>query len=144
MPRLILASVSRHFNNAVDADLSMFVEGEIRDTRKKKSFFELRVDGPDVKKLSGITSFDFTVNILIQVAMDKSDFHHIQRVTGTILELFRNAITIYDNEDDSVIGCAGLVSDYKGRDVRIFQYGQIDPTIHIQQTAVAGTYKITL
>lgn len=147
IPRYIMASAAAHFNTIAEGlDIPMFVEGQNRDTKLLKAFFELRLDGPDESRYSGESKYQFMINVLIQVSLDSGYYHRIHEIAGTIAEGFWNFFPIYTYGDDEItlLECAQLLKDYKGRDVRIMHYGQRDAHIRIQQAAVAGQYILTV
>lgn len=150
IPRWILGSASRHFSALKTANFKMFVEGQIRDTRKIPNFFELRFDGPDKRDFGTVIQYDFTLNIIVSVTLDTGDTHGCQTYCGIVQKKFPRRLIIYsipEENDDYVLevfACASLIPDHKGRDVRIFQFGQVNPTTLIQRASVMGQYRLTL
>jgi hypothetical protein len=147
IPRWILASASTHFAALFAANnVPMMIEGQKRDTRTHSIFGEFRMDGPDIKKGCGSTSYDFMINIMVQSAMNNSDLHRSMRLLGLISAGFWDLLPIltYGETVVKTIGCARLTDDNKNRDIRIYQLGQIGPDTDIQRSAVAGRYILTL
>jgi hypothetical protein len=141
LPKWILASVGKHFDQHVKiVGLHMFVEGQTRDT-KMEEFIELRLDGPDEIKSSGSASYEFAINIMVQVAMVQN-FHRSMEIAGFIGNKFDNSLPIYSGA--SLLTCATLIADHKGRNVRVYQLGQLNTHILIQRAAVAGRYRFVL
>jgi len=146
VPRWIFASVSKHFdtNVRVAKSLSMYIEGQHRETRNTEDFFELRLDGPVLTELSrNYWRIYFEVNVLIQAAMNESDFHKIHRYAGYVASAF-TMISVYKyGDDDSLFACIPLLQDDRDRQrIQIFHLGQINKDIKVQQAVVEGHYQI--
>lgn len=146
--RWILAGVSDHFDTAVD--LFLFVEGQERDTKDKKSFMELRLDGPWYNEVSkDYWKIYVEVNILIQTAMRVKDFHLHHTNIGLVGAGFTD-ISIFrcgngPDDDDSFLGCLKLIQDERKRErVVTSNFGQIETHAKIQQATVEGHYNMTL
>ncbi len=149
-PRWIFASVSKHFYDNRDG-IAIYVEGQHRDTKDNKDFFEIRVDGPYFTEYSkGYWRCYTEVNILVQSAMDNVNFHRIHTNVGIVAAAFTNAIPVYkygsgDDDDDTLLGCMQLVSDYRGKErIQINHFGIIDKNVNLMQASVEGHYEIFL
>jgi len=151
-PRWIFATVSKHFlAKAQEAGLHLFIEGQHRDTRKRKDFLELRLDGPTLLEPSkGCWILRIEVNILIQSTMDDKNYHRIHQNVGVAAAAFNPAITVYKygnnlQDDATFVGCLQLIQNRETRDfLEINHFGQIDPKTNLMQASVEGHYKMVL
>ena len=147
-PRWIFASVSKHF---ADALTPLFIEGQHRDTREFKDFFEMRVDGPTLREVSkGFWVFRLEINILVQSAMDDKNYHRIHQDVGNAAAAFASAIDVFKKgnspqDDQSYLGCLQLLQNRETRDfLEINHFGQIDVKTMLMQASVEGHYKMEL
>lgn len=148
-PRWIFASISKHFDDRKQG-LPLFIEGQNRNTRDTKDFFELRVDGPRLTELTkGSWHIYIEVNILVQSAMDDLDYHRIHRNVGIAVEAMTNLLIFkYGSkveDDQSFLGCLKLIQDTRSRErIQVFNFGQIDVDTRLMQSAVEGHYEMNL
>lgn len=147
--RWIFASISNHFDSK-RGSLFMFIEGQIRDTRALKNFFELRIDGPYYTEIAKKNWKIFLeVNCLVQSSIDSSDFHQIRRNTGAVSSFFTE-IPVYKygtgvSDDQTYIGCLRLVNDARGKErVQCSYFGRVEPKTSVQQATVEGHYEMFL
>lgn len=150
LTRWIIASVSKHFEDRRQG-LSMFIEGQIRDTRSLKDFMELRIDGPNLTELSkGFWQAYIEINVLVQAAQDDADYHRIYKNVGIVTVAFTNTIQIFRfgdgvDDDDSLVGCVNLLGDKESRErIQTSHFGQVEPETGIFQSSVEGHYVATL
>lgn len=149
--RWIFASISKEFNDNRQT-IPLFVEGQHRDdTQDKATLFELRIDGPNYTEVSkDCWRIDIEVNILVQAAMDNEDFHTIRKLCGIASAMFINNLPIFKfgdgvDDDDSLLSCMKLLQDVKGRErIQTSHFGQIDPSVKVQQSTVEGHYRMLL
>lgn len=148
-PRWIFASVSKHFD-AHKQTLKLYIEGMHRGTRDDKDFIELRVDGPYFTELSkGYWRIYSEINVLVQSAMDDTDFHRIWKDIGIVSAAFINLI-VYKygdgpDDDDSQLGCMKLISSARGKErLQVSYFGKIAPSVEIHQATVEGHYEMYL
>jgi hypothetical protein len=151
-PRWIFATASRHFLDAATAaGIPLFIEGQHRATRKEKDFFELRMDGPNLREVSKdcwILNIEF--NILIQSTMSDTDYHRIHQNVGIAAAAFEPSISVFKlgkgiQDDQSFVGCLQLLQNAATRDyVEINHFGQIDVKTKLMQASVEGHYKMVL
>jgi len=148
-PRWAFASFSKHFANqfAADPPLHLFVEGDDRDTARKKDFAEFRMDGARIREMSkGYFRLYIPVNILVQSTMDSRDTHRIYRSVGKAVAAFTDTIAIYKLGTDPVIDdstqlvCMTLIKD-KLNELKVNHFGQVDTTTRLQQATVEGHYE---
>ncbi len=146
-PRWVFASVSKHFDDNTPG-LDMFIEGQHRDTRKKKDFIELRVDGPQITEISkNYFRIYGEVNVLVTSAMDNTNYHRIHESNGivaaafTMIPLFKFGVESVVN-DQSHFACWNLLQDTgKRHRVDIFNFGQVDVKSEVVQASVEGHYE---
>jgi len=148
-PRWIFASVSKHFDANKDT-LPLFIEGQYRNTRSEKDFLELRVDGPYFTEFSkGYWRAFIEINVLVQSAMDDSNFHRIHEDVGIAAAAF-STIHVYKygngvDDDGTLLGCLKLVADHRGKErIQINHFGQIGPSEGLMQACVEGHYEMFL
>lgn len=146
LPRWIIASVSRHFEDRRQG-IPMFIEGQIRQTRELEDFIEIRIDGPNYTELSkSFWRVYIEINVLIQSVQDKKDRFRIYKSTGVVASAFENVISIFKfgdeaGDDDSLVGCLKLQGDRSARErVQISHFGQIEPQTGIFQSTVEAHY----
>lgn len=148
-PRWIFASISKHFD-ANKQTLYLFIEGMHRETRSRKDFIELRVDGPYLTEQSkGYWRNYIEINVLVQSAMDDSDFHRIYKDVGIVVNAFTDIpVYKYGNQaydDDSLLGCLKLVADARGKErIQVSHFGKIEPNVPLLQATVEGHYEMFL
>lgn len=146
LPRWIVASVSQHFEDRRQG-IPMFIEGQIRDTKGLKDFFELRIDGPYYTELSkGFWRVYIEINVLIQSAQDKTDRYRIYKTAGVVAAAFEQIISIFKygdevGDDDSLVGCMKLLGDREARErIQISHFGQVESETGIFQSTVEAHY----
>lgn len=147
--RWIIASIGKHFDEHKKT-VPMFIEGQHRNTRELKDFFELRIDGPRFTEVSKDYWHVYVeINTLIQSTMNDSDYHRIERTLGTILVAFSN-IYVYRlgdglSDNQSLLGCLKLIQNEGKREyLQVYRLGQIEKTDQIVQAVVEGHYKMEL
>jgi len=151
-PRWIFASVSKHFTDSVSAaGLTLFIEGQHRDTRELKDFLEMRTDGPTLREVSkGFWVFRLEINILVQSAMDDKNYHRIHQDVGVAAAAFATAIDVFKlgnnpQDDQSYLGCLILIQNRSSQDyLEINHFGQIDKKTKLMQASVEGHYRMEL
>ena len=148
-PRWIFASTGKHFDS-LKQTLNLYIEGQHRATREEKDFAELRVDGPHLTELSkGYWRFYSEINILVQSAMDDSDYHRIWRDIGIINSAFTNFIVYKygdgSDDDSSQLGCMRLMHDARRKEkTQTSYFGKIAPSVEIHQATIEGHYEMFL
>ena len=147
--RWIFASISDHFNTR-RGTMDMFIEGQHRDTRTKKDFFELRMDGPYYTEISKQNfKIYIEINALLQSSADDNNYHRIWTNLGLVGTMFTD-IPIYKygsgiDDDQSYLGCLKLIQNARGRDnIQSSYFGRIEPSTPIYQATVEGHYDMTL
>jgi hypothetical protein len=146
--RWAVASFSKHFADTFSAaSVPLFCEGDDRNTAKVKDFAEFRMDGPKIRELSrGYYHLFVPVNILVKSNMDDANVHRIHRTIGTAISAFADHISMFKYGPDGVIDDGSLVTCFSRMDnlldqLKVSQFGQIDPTVRVQQATVEGHYE---
>lgn len=145
--RWIIASISKHFDDRRQG-MTLFIEGQIRDTRTLKDFIELRIDGPYLTELSkGFWNVYIEINVLVQSAQDQTNYHRIYNSVGVVVAAFEQAISIFKygsgaGDDGSLVGCMKLLGDKEARErIQVSHFGQVEPDIGIFQSTVEAHYE---
>lgn len=149
-PRWIFASISKHFNDELTAaGLTLFIEGQHRDTKAIKDFAELRLDGPNMIEVSrNYWQLKIEVNHIVQSAMDDTNYHRIHQNVGVVAAAYTRTINVYKlgtgaQDDQSFLGCLHLLQER--RDVlEINHFGQISESLKLVQATVEGHYQMHL
>jgi len=138
-PRWIFSSVTQYFQAVANAyPIELHVEGIERDTTDKKTFIELRIDGPTTKELShNYNKLSVTVEILWSVDMTSTDFHESWRLKGAVLDAFDDMCIT--ETDGTHLGTLILKSE-----TRVADYGQIKEDVQIVQGTVAANFEMFL
>jgi hypothetical protein len=147
--RWLTISAYKAFQTMADAnDLHMFIEGQERETQDHVQYFEVRTDGPHIKKVSSnYFKLDFEINVLFSVHMSKVTMYGPQELAG-LLEVAMTDICVYrygdgSDDDDTLLGVLQLVVD-KNNSVRTNQFGKIRSDTDLVQGTVEGTFKMHL
>ena len=150
LTRWIMASVAEHFD-ARRQGLTMFVEGQLRETKTLKDFIELRVDGPYLTELSNdYWEVFIEINILVQSAQDQINYHRIYASVGIVTAAFEHIIQIFRigkelADDGTLVGCMKLKGDKDARErIQTNHFGQVEPETGIFQSSVEGHYVMEL
>lgn len=151
LSRWIWASCSKFFDDR-KGDLTIFFEGDDRDTAKLKDFIEFRMDGPRSRTIShNYTRHDVFINILVQSTMDSMDTHRFWRTVGLVQALFVPCIPVYkygDGPDDDpsvMVGVLQIRNDgFNGEQLKVSAFGQVDPTVRVQQATIEANYRMNL
>lgn len=144
--RWIKASINKYMQAQLPAGLTMFVEGQERETNKLNKWLEVRVEGPDWFKYSaGFHKGTVAVNILCsQQIID--DIYAMDRLTGIAQKmLFTTSIAVIQWGDDETqsVGCLQLISE-ANRNLETRFYGQIDQKTQLMLATVAAKFFIDI
>lgn len=147
--RWITISVYKAFQAVADANsLHMFIEGQERETQDYTQYFEVRTDGPHIKKISRTYfKLDFEINVLFSLHMSKITMYEPQQLAG-LLETAMIDICVYRygdgaEDDGTFLGTLQLVVD-KSNSVRTNQFGKVRPDTDLVQGTVEGTFRMHL
>jgi len=138
----IIASIHKHLSLLEESDFKYQLDGKDSVNENDKTF-EVRVDGPVFTQISHSDfKVDIRVNVLIQIPVT-TNVYTINVLTGKIAEGF-TAITVNKyglnaEDDDSYLACLRPVGEIKIRD-----FGQIEPTIPLRQATVDGSFSCVL
>jgi len=143
--RWLQASICKHFDDNVD--LPMFVEGDPRATKDEVDFFEVRIDGPDIRLLNpNYWRLDVSINILIQSTINNADTHKIHKQIGLVMDEFDHSINVYrygvasEGNDDSLLGCLYMIDD----PLDVKHFGQLEPRLMLMQASIEGKYTMNI
>lgn len=146
--RWCFASFSKFFDSKKGSTY-LYVDGTDRATANLSDFSEFRMDGPRIKVLGKhLVKLEVTVNILVQATMNDTDIHQFQRTIGVMVAAFEQSISAYRygtgvNDNDTLFACFQRVSETGskvGFDVRVNNFGIIDPTVRKQQATIEARY----
>ena len=137
----IFASVAKNFKHLPN----LFIKGQLRETDKTKNWYELKVDGPYIHKLSkNYWRLDVEIDLQSYVKQDKSYLYTYQELQGDALVFFTETIPIYklgdkSSDDGSFIFCLQLNHDDKhSLDMTTFGFAEKNEKIDI--TDIEGHY----
>lgn len=110
------------------------------------AYAELRISGPDIRKLQGMTYYLLNVNIICVVKADDIDTHLIYRMADQFAEAASKCIHVYRfgdsiEDDDSFIGCYDLRSDLV-EPLRVNHLTPLDIHTRLCQSTVDGRYRM--
>lgn len=153
--RWITASIANYFDSN-RGSLNMHFEGIERDRKgdtthntNTDEFFELRIDGPNIKEYSKKYFYCYVeVNCLIQSLIDEDDVFKLQTVLGKVTNLFGKSIQIYKygaetGDDESLVGCLVQINDTRNH-LQVNNFGQVHQDTRIQQGSVEAHYEMHL
>jgi len=141
-----VASIGQTFEDGCGSTIPLFIEGQVRATKDEAEFVELRVDGPWTTEINkNYFRLFFEVSILVQATIDPTDQYNIRKLTGQISSMF-NDINVYKYGDGGAyLGCLKLIQDSRKKErVQTNHFGQINPSVPLQQATVEGHYEIHL
>jgi hypothetical protein len=149
--RWIFASFSKHFNTEFTSVITLFIEGQHRNTKYETDFLELRIDGPFAIQVSrGCWKLRTEISILAQSVMNDTSYHrHIQNI-GTAQSAFKICIPIYKlgngpSDDGSLLGQMKLLQNRADRHyIEAYNFGQIDRNTKLLQGTVEAHYEMEL
>lgn len=125
LERYIKSSIAKHFKTVCDANSTVFItDWEFQDTGRLNEWVELRVVGPEYKRL-GANDYRITleVDLLVSSAPSKSFIQRVPVITGFLAANCEN-IPIFDsNTATESIFCLKLDDDI-AQNIRVIQYGQ--------------------
>ncbi len=149
LPRWILASVSKHFDDR-RSGLTMFIEGQWRNTRELKDFLELRIDGPQYFENSKEDwTLESEVNVLVSSTFDENNYHRLHTNAGIVVKAFTDILVYrYGNgieDDQSFVGCMKIQHRARTTDnIQVRYFGMLNSDEPIQQATVTASYRLEL
>jgi hypothetical protein len=147
--RWVRASVEDFFNNSKGSTMMYFEEDPNRYTQGEGSYYEFRMDGPNISELSrGEFQVYLEVNILIS-AVISTDLHHIDDLIGRIqaamlsgpIPVFRYGDPSNTENDGTFIDCLDLMQERKHDLLEVNRFGRIHQDVALRQATVEGHYK---
>jgi hypothetical protein len=150
-PRWVLTSIEKHFNDN-RGTLTMFIEGQHRNTDTLQDFMELRTNGPHIIELSrNYFNVGIEVNVLLHSVMNDQDAHKLRDNIGLVVAIFTDIIVYKygDNavDDGTILTCLRLKQNPRGIEgdrLTVSNFGQIKPSIKLQQATIEGHYETDL
>lgn len=143
-------SIAKYFDSKKQSTY-LFVEGFERQTEGLREYFELRMDGPNIRQLAKEQwRLYFEVNVLITVQQTNTNAWRPTELTGIIQEAFAQNILVKrygtgPDDDQGLLGCLTLVIPRAGGEkVQTSDFGMINPAQRIMQATVEGHYEIHL
>jgi len=143
--RWIFASVTKYIKEHLTTP--SIIEGQHKGSELDEvDRVEIRLDGPIYSNPShGWWKAYIEVNLLIQSVINDTDFHCQERIIGECCSALAAMIPIYkygggDDDDDSLLGCMKLVSNRKDEDLIVSRFGQLKPSIKLNQAMVECHY----
>jgi hypothetical protein len=103
---------------------------------------EIRLNGPYTTRLSGITEARVTVNVLVtsNFGSNKKNAFSLDNTLGRIHEAMDAGIPLFRlgaSTDDLVqLGCLQVI-----KDVKVFDFGQLDASTRVRQGMVTASYQ---
>lgn len=147
MPRWITASVNTYVKRQL-AGRNLYIEGQQRNTSDMEDYFELRMDGPHMIQVTALEwNFYVTVNLLLTIKKDEQDMYKLQKLMGTALKALAVCIPVYKfgngPDDDNASRIGELVrKEMPQAPVDTTTFGQIDPTLPVEQGVSAAPYEL--
>lgn len=149
VPRWIKASVDKWMTGN-KGPYPLYIEGADRKTNELRSFFELRVDGPNrVQYTRCEFSFHIQVNIEITTAINEEDSHLQVKMFGQALLMLPTCIPVYKygdttDDDQTYLGDLQRLDDAHDRGTDVHTFGQVDPSLQLIQGTVEANYRIQI
>lgn len=141
--RWVFASISQFFTDK--GILSLHIEGMKFDKQNERTYYELRIDGPDaVQYTKNNWKLFVEINCLITTKFDDTNFHLHRKNTGIVSSFFERCIPTYkygkeSGDDDSLVG--ELI---RKSEVNVSHFGQVGPRLLLQQSSVESKYEMEL
>lgn len=145
MPKWILASVAKHFNDR-KGTLFMYLEGQKRNTNMLQDYFELRMNGPDRRTIAkNYYGFDITINVLVQSLYNDKDAYRYIKTCGLVGKMFETSIKVYKFGDEVGDDRTVLVDCLSKQGmVEINHFGRQAPAIDVNTSEVQCRYSMEL
>lgn len=147
IPRWTHASIRDYIKTAF-AGVPILVEGENDKKPSSEFFIELRIDGPNMTNIG--TKVEYMgmveVNLLLTVNKNEKYVNTLQDKIGLCFKHLDKCIPIrkigstQDVDDGSFVSVLQLLDE----DIEINVFGQVDPTVAIQQASVEAHYRFQI
>lgn len=129
--------------------MPIFVEGENDKDSQHPFYCEIRIDGPTMSPhgSKGEWLGEVEININLTAKKDEKYVHIIQDKIGLAIKVLNNCIPIkkvgspQPIDDGSFVTHLQLIPE---DDIEVNNFGQVDPTLRIQQASVEAHYRMQL
>ena len=148
--RWIFSSMTKYFEAEFGSTYDTFIEGTHRGLPDGTELIEFRLDGPMRRQVShGYHILLVEINLLLRSFMDDDDFHKMRQLSGDAATWLGQNFCIYRygdgiDDDDTLLGTLQLRNRKPLENVRINQFGQIEPQYRIEQATVEASFQIHL
>jgi hypothetical protein len=149
--RWITTNIYKHFFTVLNDNLPVYLEGQNRQTEGKKTYAEIRLNGPTVDRLSPRT-FKLYISINILVAFIKAtedNLYDFDSAIGLALSSIPTSFQIMKlgdrfEDDQTELGCLKQRPEVGKEMIEVTRYGQADPTIRLQEATLEVSYEMLL
>ncbi len=150
-PRWITTSIYKYFYGKLHGDVSVYLEGQNRQTEGQKSYVEIRYNGPTVDRLTPRTfKLYVSINILVvYIKATEDNLYSFDNIIGLVTTAFPNAFQVMrygdGTQDDQLeVGCLKQKPE-PGKDmIEVMRYGQADPNIRMVEATIEASYEMLL
>lgn len=144
----VIASVSQHFQaKATTKGITMFHEGDDRNTQNLEEFVEFRCQGPFITQQSlDCFRLEVEVQMLISVKKGGTNVYRIHEIAGWFQSIALH-ICIYDKgvtREEYTHQFDLLPQDGPKGKVRWHYLGQVEPNINLLQGVLVANYDVEL
>lgn len=143
-PKWVKASIAKYFSSGLPTE-KFLLEGDDATLTDDLPRYELRINGPDINKLSKNTfKLEVGINILVVSLKSKEDLYKHEKQVGKALVLFTSNLPLYkygDAAEDTGAfwACLSAVSE-----INVINGGESTGTPVVVQSAIECQYKVTL
>lgn len=131
------ASVMLHFKDKVSG--IKLLAGQEREKTNTNPRYELRVDGPYIKKFQGVNEYRFEINSLITVNGSQEDIYLLEQQLQKVLTGFTDHIDLLA-ENGNKMGCLDITFDGRRDRIEVNKFGRIHKDIEILQASIEAHY----
>lgn len=146
--RWIVASITKHFADALNGSLYLQIEGTDRRTDQLQDYAELRYDGPTFDELSkGYWCIHINLDVLVCSKINDVNIYTPQVDVGVVLAAFTSDIPIFcygnGQQDDPnlQLGCM-VLKPYADVPIRVTNFGINREQVRLRQASVEATYRM--
>jgi hypothetical protein len=149
IPRWTHASIKDYIKKNLTG-MPLFVEGEDDRNPDHPFFGEIRIDGPILQPYGtkGEWYGEVEININLTVKKDEKYVHVIQDKMGLAVKVLANCIPIRRiGSTDTAVDTGVFVAHLQmlpDDNIEVNNFGQVDPTLRIQQASVEAHYRMQL
>lgn len=144
------ATFVKHFTDTLSGH-KVFAEEQPKDTKDLQQWFEIRADGPFVRRHSKrLFTLMFEVNILVShIQAQKDNRYSMHSLAGEVAAGFVQCMAIKKYgptsdpaNDGSVFAHARIDPRQRSEDVETSFFGLVDPATSLYQATVEGHYSV--